>query len=59
MKRFVYLSALILALFACHAQAKRVIRYPRFESTQTPAFKIDSICLDDKETLDERRTILL
>lgn len=51
MKRFVFLSALMLALFACNAQAKRVIRYPLFESSQTPAFKIDSICLDDKETL--------
>lgn len=42
MKRFVFLSALMLTLFACNAQAKRVIRYPLFESSQTPAFKIDS-----------------
>lgn len=49
----------MLVLFACHARAKRVIRYPLFESSQTPAFKIDSICIDDKETLDERRTLLL
>lgn len=59
MKISVYLSALILTFFACHVQAKRVIRYPLFESTQTPAFKIDSICLDNKDTFNERRTSIL
>lgn len=51
MKKILFLITLLCILFANATASKRIIRFPSFEYSQTPEFKIDSICITNKETL--------
>lgn len=51
LNRIFSLIMLLFLLSAGNIKARKVIRYPMFDRTQTPIFKIDSISLDIDETL--------